>query len=127
MQALVSYFVLAGLLVVSARQIVLLLLLNDFVTMSLATDRVATIPDTPQRWDLRVLVGHALLAATAWVLLSAAVIAVGSWTLDLDAPRLQTLAFVVLVFTGQATGRPEPPRRRWLLRLRPPRKMCYII
>ena len=37
------------------------------------------------------------------MLFSVAVIAIGSWTLDLDAPRLQTLAFVVLVFTGQAT------------------------
>ncbi len=96
-------FVFAGLLAVSPLQIVLLLLLNDFVTMSLATDRVATIPDTPQRWNVRVLVGQALLAAIAWVLFSAAVVAIGSWTLHLDPLRLQTLAFVVLVFTGQAT------------------------
>ncbi len=32
-----------------------------------------------------------------------AVVAIGSRTLDLDLPRLQTLTFVVLVFTGQAT------------------------
>jgi len=96
-------FVAAGLLAVSPLQIVLLLLLNDFVTMSLATDRVATIPDAPQRWNLRALVGHALLVAIAWVLFSAAAVVLGSRVLHLDPPRLQTLAFVVLVFTGQAT------------------------
>jgi len=96
-------FVVAGMLVVSPRQLVLLLFLNDFVTMSLATDRISFLPTTPQRWNLRVMAVHALEVALIWVGFSAAVLLVGRELLDLELPRLQTLSFVVLAFTGQAT------------------------
>jgi H+-transporting ATPase len=96
-------FIIAGILVVSPRQIVLLLFLNDFVTMSLAGDRIASLPTKPQRWNLRVMTVHAFATALAWVAFSAIVLVIGHRTLGLDLPKMQTLSFVVLVFTGQAT------------------------
>jgi H+-transporting ATPase len=114
-------FILAGILVVSPRQIVLLLFLNDFVTMSLASDRIASLPAKPQRWNLRVMTVYAVATALAWIAFSAIVLVIGHRIFGLDLPKMQTLSFVVLVFTGQATvylvrvhrhfwkGAPSPP------------------
>lgn len=91
---------LTGDFVVSPLLIVLLLFTNDFVTMSIATDRVAYSPQ-PDRWDVRTLVLTGLTLASLILLLSFAVFFAGRNWLGLPLPQLQTLTFVMLVFTGQ--------------------------
>ena len=93
---------LTGVFVTTPRLILLLLFANDFVTMSLSADRV-TFSRTPSRWRIRPLVASALAIASVWLVLSFAVFLVGRDVLHLDLPRLQTLVFTALVFTGQAT------------------------
>jgi H+-transporting ATPase len=88
--------------VTTPRLILLLLFANDFVTMSLAADQV-TYSRTPDRWNIRTLSISAMVLACVWLLLSFAVFFVGRDWLHLDLPRLQTLIFVLFVFTGQAT------------------------
>ena len=92
---------LTGGFVISATLIVLLLFANDFVTMAIATDRVQPAP-RPQRWQVRRLVGAALVFAAIslafsfslyWWIRSAA---------RLDAAQLQTVVFLILVLTNQA-------------------------
>lgn len=46
---------------------------------------------------------HAFATALAWVAFSAIVLIIGHRALGLDLPKMQTLSFVVLAFTGQAT------------------------
>jgi H+-transporting ATPase len=46
---------------------------------------------------------QAFATALAWVAFSAIVLVIGRRALGLELPELQTLSFVVLVFTGQAT------------------------
>ncbi len=93
---------LTGGFVISARLIVLLLFANDFVTMSIAVDRVR--PATrPQRWRVGQLVGAAGLLAVVSLLFSMSVYV---WALErwgLDAAQMQTLVFLLLVFTTQAS------------------------
>jgi H+-transporting ATPase len=93
---------LTGDFVTTPRLILLLLFANDFVTMSLAADRV-TFSRKPDRWQIRRLVVVGLALASAWLAFSFAVFLLGRHWLALDLPRVQTLVFVVLVFTGQAT------------------------
>ncbi len=93
---------LTGVFVTTPRLILLLLFANDFVTMSLAADRVA-FSRRPDRWQVRPLVLSALMLALAWLVFSFAVFLVGRNVLHLDLPHLQTLVFAMLVFTGQAT------------------------
>ncbi len=93
---------LTGVFVTTPRLILLLLFANDFVTMSLAADRV-TFSRTPDRWRIRPLVMIALVLALAWVTLCFAVFLVGRDLCHLDLPQLQTLVFLTLVFSGQAT------------------------
>ena len=102
--------------------IVLLLFTNDFVTMSIATDRVA-FSRQPDRWRIRALVftGGAM-AALVLILSFSVFFAARSW-LHLPLQQLQTLIFLMLVFSGQGTVYLVRERRhfwnsrpgRWLL------------
>jgi H+-transporting ATPase len=96
---------------------VLLLFANDFVTMSLATDRVEASP-TPERWNVHKLGLTGLWLALVWVAFGVAALLLGRHFLDLGLPQLQTLCFLVLVFTGQGTIYAIRARRR-LFGLRP--------
>jgi H+-transporting ATPase len=82
--------------------IVLLLFGNDFVTMSIAADRVS-FGLTPDRWNVRPLVAAALGVAVCLLLFSFGIAWAGLKILRLPLAPLQTLVFVWLVVSGQAT------------------------
>jgi H+-transporting ATPase len=94
-------FFLTGGMVVTPRQILLLLFTNDFVTMSIASDRV-TVSRTPERWNVRALIVTGISLAVGWLVLSLGTIAFARWRLGLPMPMVQTAGFLVLVFGGQA-------------------------
>ena len=91
---------LTGVFVITPLLIVLLLFTNDFVTMSIATDRVSFSPQ-PERWRIPSLMLTAGSLAVLILLLSFSVFFVGRDWLHLPLAQLQTLIFVMLVFTGQ--------------------------
>ncbi|HVU14220.1 MAG TPA: plasma-membrane proton-efflux P-type ATPase [Phototrophicaceae bacterium] len=90
-----------GLLVTAPHLVVLLLFANDFVTMSLATDNV-TYSRSPDHWDVRSLAITAFVLALAWLVFMFGVLYVGLEVVKLNLLQLQTLVFLLLVFTGQA-------------------------
>ena len=89
-----------GSLVTTPRLILLLLFANDFVTMSLASDRVTPSPH-PDRWNIRVLMWSSATIAISWLLYCFAVFYVARHFMTL--PAAQTLVFLALVFSGLAT------------------------
>lgn len=93
---------LTGSFVTTPRLVLLLLFANDFVTMSLATDRVG-FSARPDRWQVSALSLAALGVAAPWLVVSFATYLIGLHVLDLGLPATQTLVFVMLVATGQAT------------------------
>ena len=93
--------ILTGEFVTTPSLILLLLFANDFVTMSLAADRVRPSP-RPDRWDVRAITAVGLGVATAWLLLTAVIFWIGRDALGFSVPQLQTLVFVTLVLTGYA-------------------------
>lgn len=87
--------------VISPRLIVLLLFANDFVTMSIATDRVR--PATrPQRWRVGQLVGIAGVLAMVSLGFSLSLFDMVRTRFGLDPGQMQTMVFLLLVFTTQA-------------------------
>lgn len=92
--------VLTGTFLTTSRLVVLLLFTNDFVTMSLATDRVAFSP-APDRWRVRSLVVTGLTLAALILVPSFGLFFWARDHLQLPVAQLQTLMFLVLVFTGQ--------------------------
>jgi H+-transporting ATPase len=93
---------LTGVFVVTPLLIVLLLFTNDFVTMSIATDRVS-YSSKPDRWHIRTIMAAGGALATCILFLSFAVYFWARAHLDLSLPQLQTLIFLMLVFSGQGT------------------------
>ena len=90
---------LTGVFVITPLLIVLLLFTNDFVTMSIATDRVQ-FSRKPERWNIPTLMLTAAPLAALILLLSFLVFFAGRDLLHLPLAQLQTLIFVMLVFTG---------------------------
>ncbi|GAP08621.1 plasma-membrane proton-efflux P-type ATPase [Anaerolinea thermolimosa] len=87
--------------VITPLQIVLLLFANDFMTMSIATDRVTASPK-PDRWNIFSLMKIALFLALPVLILSFGFFYAAKSLFNLPLEQVQTLMFVMLVFTGQA-------------------------
>ncbi|HQU34539.1 MAG TPA: HAD-IC family P-type ATPase [Thermoanaerobaculaceae bacterium] len=94
--------ILTGTFVTTPTLIVLLLFTNDFVTMAIATDRT-TVPVAPTRWRIGPLMRTALVLASLILLMSFGVFFFARSVLGLPLAQLQTLMFVLLVFSGQGT------------------------
>ena len=113
---------LTGVFVITPLLIVLLLFTNDFVTMSIATDHVS-FSQKPERWNIPNLMLTSGILAGLVLILSFAVFFAGRDWLHLPLSQLQTLIFVMLVFTGQGNVYLVRERRhfwqsvpsRWLL------------
>ncbi|HLF78069.1 MAG TPA: plasma-membrane proton-efflux P-type ATPase [Dehalococcoidia bacterium] len=103
----VAFFLTFGLIllgdfVTTPRLVILLLFANDFVTMAVATDRVSP-SRMPDRWQVRSLIISGLALAGLLLLFSFAVFLLAGPRVGSSIAELQTLVFVMLVFTGQAT------------------------
>ncbi|OIQ88267.1 calcium-transporting ATPase 1 [mine drainage metagenome] len=92
---------LTGGFVISARLVVLLLFANDFVTMSIALDRVRPTP-RPQRWRVGQLIGAAAVLAAASLVFSFSLYGWARAHFTLAPSQMQTVVFLLLVFTTQA-------------------------
>jgi H+-transporting ATPase len=79
---------------------VLMLVTNDFLSMSLTTDRASLAP-RPSVWHMQRITAAALLLGVCKLTFSTVMLAVGLW-LRLGAGELQTLTFVTLVLGNQA-------------------------
>jgi H+-transporting ATPase len=95
-------FLFTGTFVTTPRLVVLLLFANDFVTMSIAADRVS-FSRKPDRWPVRALVTSALGLAVPLLLLSFGVWWAARDVFHLDPRQIQTVVFLWLVLSGQAT------------------------
>ncbi|MGB9094743.1 MAG: plasma-membrane proton-efflux P-type ATPase, partial [Gallionella sp.] len=91
---------LTGVFVITPLLIVLLLFTNDFVTMAIATDHVS-FARKPERWNIPRLMQTSGILAGLVLVLSFAVFFAGRDWFHLPLSELQTLIFVMLVFTGQ--------------------------
>ena len=93
---------LTGQAVMTPLLMVLFLLANDFLTMSLTTDRVRPSP-RPDRWQMGGITRASVLLGLVQLGFAAAVLALGWFGLGLSIGALRTLAFVTLVAGSQAT------------------------
>jgi H+-transporting ATPase len=96
-------FLLTGLFVVGAFQVVLLLFLVDFVTISLSTDNV-TPSEKPETWNITPLVKGATVLGVATVIESLGLLYLGLNYLGLsNTAALNTFSFDMLLFGGLFT------------------------
>jgi H+-transporting ATPase len=92
--------VLTGQAVMTPVLMVLMLVTNDFLAMSLTTDRATPSP-APSVWRMRNVTNAGLVLGVCKLAFSTAMLAVGKFKLGLATPQLQTFAFVTLIFGSQ--------------------------
>nr|ART39823.1 J424 [uncultured bacterium] len=92
---------LTGQPVLTPALMVLTLVTNDFLSMSLTTDRASPAP-APSRWRMRGITAAGMILGVCKLGFSTAVLAFGKYRLGLGQGELQTLAFVTIVFGAQA-------------------------
>jgi H+-transporting ATPase len=116
-----ALFLLVGLIttghaVLTPMLIVILMVVGDFIAMSLSTDHVASSPQ-PNVWRIRNLTIAGIVLGFCQLGFSCAILAIGVIVLHLTTGGLQTLAFITVAFGGQASIYAIRERRRlWSLR-----------
>lgn len=88
--------------IISQMLIVFLLFANDFVTMSISTDKVS-FSQQPDQWDIKKLSFVGAVFAAFTLGLSFFILWTANQFFHLSIFELRTLIFLTLVFTGQAT------------------------
>jgi H+-transporting ATPase len=102
---------LTGHAVLTPALMVLLFMTNDFLAMSLTTDRASPAP-APSVWRMRNITIAAIVLGACKLGFSTAMLAIGKFQAGLGPGELQTLAFVTLVFGNQAVLYVLRERRR---------------
>ncbi len=101
MLLLVIGFLLTGHKPLTPLLMVLIIFLNDFLTMALATDRMS-VASRPNQWRTRAVVGASATLAFCKLLFSLGAFLIADYLLRLDPARLQTLTFATLILSSQA-------------------------
>ena len=95
-------YIATGIFVTPLFLIVLIVVLNDLVTITLGTDR-AWVSPVPERWNVREIAKLSGILAAGWLALAFSILWVGLNVLKLPIPQIQTLMFVYLIYSAQAT------------------------
>jgi H+-transporting ATPase len=95
-------YIATGFFVTPLALIAVIVVLNDIVTITLATDRVQGAL-APQRWDVREIAMIGGVLAASWLVLGFAILWAAMHVLKLPTPQIETLMFVYLMYTAQAT------------------------
>ncbi len=95
-------YIATGFFVTSLLLIAVLVVLNDVVTITFATDRAWVAP-VPEKWSIREIGKIAAIYAVGWLILGFAILWAARVVLMLSVPQIQTLMFVYLIYSAQTT------------------------
>lgn len=95
-------YIATGIFVTPLVLIAVIIVLNDIVTITLATDD-AWISPVPENWNIKEIAKIAGMLAAGWLVLAFGILWVAWNVLMLSVPEIQTLMFVYLMYSAQAT------------------------
>jgi H+-transporting ATPase len=99
---LIAGLVMTGQAILTPLLMIIVMVAGDFLAMALTTDNVRPSP-TPNAWRIGRLTIAGAMMGMCLLAFCTAVLAVGKFGMNLGIDPLRTLAFVVLVFGGQAS------------------------
>jgi H+-transporting ATPase len=95
--------------------IAVIIVLNDVVTITLATDRAWASP-TPEQWNVGEIARLGGILAVGWLVLAFAILWVALTFWNLPVPQIQSLMFAYLMYSAQVTiYLTRTPNRMWSL------------
>lgn len=100
MTLLTAGFLLTGHKPLTPLMMVLFIFVNDFLSMSVSTDRMSVL-HRPNHWDTRRIVIASSILAACKLAFSFGVFTYGYYAMHLDIPHLQTLTFVTVVLSTE--------------------------
>ncbi|MGN6436421.1 MAG: HAD-IC family P-type ATPase, partial [Agriterribacter sp.] len=95
-------YIATGDFVVPLSLIVLIVVFNDLVTITLGTDR-AWVSPTLEQWDVKSISKLSGILAAGWLALAFVILWVTLKVLKFPFPQIQTLMFLYLIYSAQAT------------------------
>src|SRR5580658_9962057 len=99
---LIAGLILTGQAILTPLLMIIVMVAGDFLAMSLTTDNVRPSP-TPNSWRIGRLTVAGVILGVCLLIFCTGVLAVGQFGMHLGIDALRTLAFIVLVFGGQAS------------------------
>ncbi len=109
-------YIATGFFVTPLVLIAVIVVLNDVVTITLATER-SWISSSPERWNVGKIAWLGGVLATGWLILAFMILWFVLTWLQLPVPQIQALMFAYLMYTAQMTiYLSRTPGRCWSLR-----------
>jgi H+-transporting ATPase len=99
---LIAGLVMTGQAILTPLLMIIVMVAGDFLAMSLTTDNVRP-SSVPNAWRIGRLTMAGVILGVCLLAFCTGALAVGKYALNLGVDALRTLAFIVLVFGGQAT------------------------
>ncbi|VVC00910.1 Copper-exporting P-type ATPase B [uncultured archaeon] len=96
---LVGFFMFQD-IVVSITGLVFMMVINDFLTMTLAIDN-SRATKTPNKWELKSITNASVFVGAFFFIIELAILLLGVKTFGLELSGIQTLMLLSLVYTGQ--------------------------
>jgi H+-transporting ATPase len=94
--------VMTGHAVLTPMLMVILMIVGDFLAMSLTTDRVRP-SETPNAWQISRITGAGVILGVFFLAFCTAILAFGKFEMGLGVEELRTLSVVAIVYGSQAT------------------------
>jgi H+-transporting ATPase len=108
-------YIATGFFVTPLVLIAVIIVLNDIVTITLATDR-AWVSSSPERWNVAEIARLGGVLAVGWLVLAFVILWIVLSLLQLPVPQIQSLMFAYLMYSAQATiYLTRTPDRCWSL------------
>jgi len=95
-------YIATGAFVVPLFLIILIVVLNDLVTLTLGTDR-AWVSPVPEKWNVGIIAKLSSILTAGWLALGFLILWLCLDILKLSILQVQTLMFAYLIFSAQAT------------------------
>lgn len=116
LSALLTFgFIATGFFITPLLSIVLIIVMNDIVTMTVATDR-AGVSSSPEQWNMKEIAKFSTLLGFGWIVLGFGLLLAFWKMFHMPVAQIQTLMFAYLIYSAQITIYLTRVRERfWIL------------
>ena len=95
-------FIATGFFITPLLSILLIIVMNDVVTMTIATDK-AGVSSSPEQWNMKEIAKFSTLLGFGWIVLDFGLLLAFWKMFHMPVAQIQTLMFAYLIYSAQIT------------------------